>query len=87
MVRPFFYEIVLFLLPFLGYALWLFWRSVNPITRAAWQNAPFLRLLLAALVTTGVGLALVGHYQSAPAGSAYVPAHLENGKFVEPQMK
>jgi uncharacterized protein DUF6111 len=87
MVRPFLYELVLFFVPFLAYVLWLLWRRVDPTTRIAWENAPILRLLIAALISTALGLALVGHYNSAPAGSAYVPAHLENGRLVEPQMK
>jgi hypothetical protein len=40
------------------------------------------------LIATGDrGLALVGHFGGAPAGSHYVPAHMENGKLVEPAMK
>jgi hypothetical protein len=87
MVRPVLYETVLFLIPFVLYALWLLARQVNPAALASWQDAPILTLLLAALITTGIGLALVGHFGGAPAGSAYVPAHLENGKLVEPELR
>ena len=38
-------------------------------------------------MTTAIGLALVGHFGGAPAGSVYVPAHLEDGKLVGPAMK
>jgi hypothetical protein len=87
MVRPVLYETVLFLIPFILYAVWLLARRANPAALATWQDAPILILLLAALVTTGIGLALVGHFGGAPAGSVYVPVHLENGKLVEPELR
>ena len=48
MVRPFLYESVLFFLPFAIYALWLFFRRINPAALDAWRDAPILTLLLAA---------------------------------------
>jgi hypothetical protein len=91
MVRPLLYEVVLFLIPFFLYAVWLMGRRLNPVNRESWRegwrDAPLLALLLAAVVTTGIGLALVGHFGGAPAGSVYVPAHLENGKLVEPTLR
>lgn len=87
MVRPLFYEVMLFLLPFLAYAGWLLARRVNPATKEAWTQAPLLRLAFAAVVTTAIGLALVGHFGSSPAGTAYVPAHMENGKMVGPEFR
>ncbi|MDQ0473622.1 DUF6111 family protein [Labrys wisconsinensis] len=87
MARPLLYELLLFLIPFALYALWLAMKRINPMERRAWRNAPLLWLLLGALVTTGIGLGLVGHFGGAPAGSVYVPAHLENGKLVEPTMQ
>ena len=87
MVRPFLYETVLFFIPFAVYALWMASRRINPAALEAWRDAPILTLLIAALVTTGVGLALVGHFGGAPAGSAYVPAHLENGELIGPALK
>jgi hypothetical protein len=87
MVRPFLYETVLFLLPFAIYALWLVIRRVDVVDAETWRRAPILVLLLAALLTTGAGLALFGHFHAAPAGSVYVPAHVENGRLVEPELK
>jgi hypothetical protein len=87
MVRPFLYELMLFLLPFDVYALWLLARRKNPTELATWRQAPILALLFAALLTAGVGLALVGHFGGAPAGSRYVPAHMEDGKLVGPQWR
>jgi hypothetical protein len=85
MLRPFLYESVLFLLPFLVYAAWLVLQKRNPASLEGWTGAPIVLLLLLAALTTGVGLALVGHFGGAPAGSRYVPARLEDGKLIEPR--
>jgi hypothetical protein len=85
MLRPILYESVLFLLPFILYGLWLLARRRNPASLKGWEEAPILYLLVAAAITTAVGLALVGHFGGAPAGSRYVPARLENGVLIEPR--
>lgn len=87
MVRPVLYEAILFLLPFLAYALWLAWKRVNPATRQAWEEAPWLSLFVAALITTAVGLGLFSHFDGAPAGSTYTPAHMEDGRLVGPELR
>jgi hypothetical protein len=87
MARPILYEVLLFLVPFALYALWLATRNMNPARKESWRGAPLLWLLLGALVSTGIGLGLVGHFGGAPAGSTYVPAHMEDGKLVGPEMK
>jgi hypothetical protein len=87
MVRPLLYETVLFLLPFAVYALWLAARRVNPAELDTWRDAPLLALLVAALVTTAVGLGLLSHFGGAPAGSVYVPAHVEDGRLIGPQLR
>ncbi|MDQ0394702.1 DUF6111 family protein [Labrys monachus] len=85
MLRPFFYEFVLFLLPFLAYALYLHARRRNGFSLQGWERAPLLGLLALGVVCVGVGLALFAHFGGVPAGSAYVPAHMENGKLVQPE--
>jgi len=88
MWRPVFYEIILFLIPFALYAAWLVLRHrINPTRSSAWHDAPFIGLIVAALAVTALGMLAVGHLDKAPAGSAYVPAHLENGKLVPPELK
>jgi hypothetical protein len=39
-------------------------------------------LSLLAMVLTAVGFAMIAEYGGTPAGSTYVPAHLENGQLV-----
>jgi hypothetical protein len=85
MLRPILYESVLFLLPFIAYGLWLIMRRRDPTSLKGWEEAPILYLLIAAAITTAVGLALVGHLGGAPAGRRYVPARLENGVLIEPR--
>lgn len=88
MWRPIFYEVILFAIPFALYALWLFMRhGVDPTRRAAWRDAPFVALVVGALILTIAGMVAVGHLDKAPAGSAYQPARLENGKLVQPELK
>ena len=69
MLRPILYEALLFLLPFILYGVWLVVRRRNPTSLEGWEGAPILYLLVTAAVTTMVGLALVGHFGGAPAGS------------------
>ncbi len=87
MLRPFLYEIVLFALPFLVYALYRWIRSLRGFAQAGWETAPLLPLLTIAVVCVGMGLALFAHFGSVPAGSPYIPAHMENGRLVEPETR
>jgi hypothetical protein len=85
MLRPFLYEFMLFVLPFLAYAAYLLARKRNGFSLQGWERAPFLMLLALGVACVGVGLALFAHFGGVPAGSAYIPAHMENGKLIEPQ--
>lgn len=87
MFRPFLFEVVLFVLPFLAYALYLALRGKGGFSLQSWESAPLLRLLALAVVSVAIGLALFAHYGGAPAGSAYIPAHMENGKLVQPETR
>jgi hypothetical protein len=88
MWRPFVYQILLFLTPFILYGLWIFIRhGIDPTRLKAWRDAPYFILLAAALVVTGLGLYAVGHFDKAPAGSKYTPARLENGVLIPPELK
>lgn len=86
MFRPFLFEAVLFILPFLIYGIWLALRR-GGIGGLLWETAPLLRLIALGVVCVAAGLAVFAHYGGAPAGSAYVPAHMENGKLVQPETR
>ncbi|WP_413992594.1 DUF6111 family protein [Labrys okinawensis] len=87
MLRPFLFETVLFLLPFLAYSLYLLFRGRRGFSLGAWEEAPLLSLLVASVICVAAGLALFAHYGGAPAGSAYIPAHMEDGKLVQPETR
>jgi Family of unknown function (DUF6111) len=87
MLRPFLYEIVLFVLPSLIYAIFLLWRGRGHLGLDAWDRAPLLTLVTLGVASVGIGLALFAHFGGAPAGTPYVPAHMENGKLIEPETR
>ncbi|GAB4195974.1 MAG: hypothetical protein OHK0024_35650 [Thalassobaculales bacterium] len=76
------------LLPTLVYALW-FWaataRAPTPEAAPRLGDAPMV-----SLVATGLGLAMLALaaavlFDGAPAGSTYVPPHMDNGRLVPGQ--
>ena len=82
MIRPALTEIGIFLIPFAVYALFLIARRSGVLTQAAWPLHVLGRLLLGALLLVVVSFILLAHYSGAPPESTYIPAHIENGKFV-----
>ncbi len=86
MIRPVFTELALFLAPFVVYAIVPVGdprgcarsRRNWPLSRIAW-------LLIAALVLMIGSFVVLAHWSGAPPGSTYVPAHVEDGKFVPGQ--
>jgi len=85
MLRPFLYEFILFFLPFLAYTLVLLARGRDGFSLRSWEGAPILSLTAAGVVCVGIGLALFAHFGGEPAGTAYVPAHMEGGKLIAPR--
>ena len=82
MVRFAAFDIVLFLTPFAAYALWLL-AARRPVGPSAWETRTIGWLALAgALLTIAVLFAFI-HFDTAPPGGVYVPAHMENGRIVE----
>jgi Family of unknown function (DUF6111) len=80
-------EIALFLAPFVLYALFLWATRKGILHPDQWRPSVLVLLSLFAMVLTAVGFALIAEYGGAPAGSTYVPAHLEDGKLVPGTMK
>ena len=80
MIRAVIEELLLFLLPFAGFALWLAFRRRSPLARANWDGN------VSWLVIAGLGLAIVGLLATALLTprkmGAYVPARMENGQLV-----
>jgi hypothetical protein len=82
MIRPAFTEIGIFLIPFAVYALFLFATRSGLLVQASWPVHIIARLALGSLVLVVISFVLLAHFSGGAPNSTYVPAHLENGKFV-----
>jgi hypothetical protein len=82
MIRPAVTEIVLFLTPFVIYALFLAVTQAGVLQSKAWTSPRLAALLIASLVLVVASFVALAQFSGAPPGSTYVPAHIEHGKFV-----
>ncbi len=82
MIRPVLTEIGIFLIPFAVYALFLAATRSGLFVQSSWPVTIVARLVLVALVLVIAGLIGFAHYSGGGPDSTYVPAHIENGKFV-----
>jgi hypothetical protein len=82
MIRPALTEIGIFLIPFAVYALFLIATRSGLLVQASWPLHIIGKLVLGALLLVIVSFILLAHFSGAPPNSTYVPAHVENGKFV-----
>jgi Family of unknown function (DUF6111) len=82
MIRQFATEIALFLSPFAAYALFLWATKTGVLDVSAWSPPRLTGLTVAALMLVIAGFMVLAQFSGAPPGSTYVPAHLENGRFV-----
>jgi hypothetical protein len=82
MIRPVLTEVILFLLPFVLYAVFLWATKAGVLDVGSWPLARVLTLAIIALVLVVGSFIFFAHFSGAPPGSTYVPAHIENGKFV-----
>ena len=87
MIRPILTELALFLAPFAAYALFLWATRAGVLDGKSWP-LPTLGWLTGAALALMIGsFALIAQFSGAPPRSTYVPAHMENGKFVPGTMK
>jgi hypothetical protein len=82
MIRPILLELLLFLTPFAGYAFLLWAKSHGVFDPESWPLRTVVGLTIAALVLMGASAVITAQLSGAPPGSTYVPAHVENGRFV-----
>jgi Family of unknown function (DUF6111) len=82
MIRPAFTEIGIFLIPFAVYALFLIASRSGLLVQSSWPVHIIGRLALGSLLLVIVSFILLAHFSGAAPNSTYVPAHIENGKFV-----
>jgi len=82
MIRPVFTELALFLVPFAVYAVFLWATRANVFEPESWPLPRIITLTIIALVLMIGSFVVLAQFGGAPARSTYVPAHIENGKFV-----
>jgi hypothetical protein len=82
MIRPLLTESVLFLAPFAAYALFLWATRAGVLDPGSWPMTTLGWLVAAALALMVVSFMMIAPFSDSPAGSTYVPAHIENGRFV-----
>ena len=85
MIRPVLTEIALFAAPFVIYALFLWVTKTSMLDRAWWSVRTVLTLTIVALLLMIGSFIYLGHFTGMPQGT-YVPAHVEDGKFVPGQV-
>jgi Family of unknown function (DUF6111) len=82
MIRPVLTEVGIFLIPFALYALFLVASRSGLMVQTSWPLHVVARLVLGSLLLVIVSFLLLAHFSGAPPDSTYIPAHIENGKFV-----
>jgi hypothetical protein len=82
MIRPVFTEIALFVTPFAIYAAFLIATRAGVLDPEAWPLRRVAGLVVISLILVVGSFVLLAQFGGAPPGSTYVPAHVEDGKFV-----
>ena len=82
MIRPVLTEVGIFLIPFVIYALFLVVTRSGVLAQSSWPTHMVAKLVLGSLLLVVVSFVLLAHFSGAPPDSTYVPAHIENGKFI-----
>jgi hypothetical protein len=82
MVRPVLTELLLFLTPFALYALFLWATKAGALDPRHWPLSRIITLAIIACAMILGSFLYFANFTGAPPGSKYVPAHVEDGKFV-----
>ena len=82
MIRPVLTEIGIFLIPFGVYVLFLVATRTAITAPSSWPIRLVARLVLGSLLLVIASFVLLAHFSGAPPRSTYVPAHIDDGKFV-----
>jgi hypothetical protein len=80
-------EISLFLAPFVLYAVFLWATKAGVMHPDSWPISHIAWLAIAALLLVVGSFIYFSHFTGSPPGSTYIPAHMENGKFVPGQTR
>jgi hypothetical protein len=87
MIRPILTQLALFVAPFAAYAAFLWATRAGVFHPASWPLATVAWLSVAATILVAGSFIMLASFSGVPAGSAYVPAHMENGRLVPGQAR
>jgi hypothetical protein len=87
MIRPVLTELLLFLTPFAVYALFLYGTRAGVLQVESWPAKTVGWLTAAAVLLMASGFVVLGLMDRQPAGSTYVPPHMEDGKLIPGHFK
>jgi hypothetical protein len=87
MIRTGLTEVILFLLPFVLYAIYLVATRADVLHPGSWPLGHLAWLAGAALLLVVGSFIYFANYTGAPVGSVYEPAHMEDGKFVPQRIR
>lgn len=87
MIRISFTEIVLFALPFVLYVVFLWATRAGVMDPESWPKSRLVTLAIVSFLLVIGSFVYFANYTGAPPGSTYVPAHIEDGKFVPGQVR
>lgn len=82
MIRPILTELFLFVMPFALYVAFLWAIKADILHPDSWPVSRIAGLTIVALVLMAASFFYFAEYSGAPVGSTYIPAHIEDGKFV-----
>jgi len=82
MIRPVFTELLLFLTPFVLYAVFVWATKTEFLHPDHWPVSRIITLAMVALLLVLGSFLYFANYTGVPVGSVYEPAHMEDGKFV-----
>jgi hypothetical protein len=82
MIRPLLTELGLFITPFVAYAIFLWATRAGVLDPEHWPMRTVAGLTVSALALVAVGSFVLAQWSGAPPRSTYVPAHMEDGRFV-----
>jgi Family of unknown function (DUF6111) len=82
MIRPVLTEVGIFLIPFAVYALFLIATRSGVMSSSSWPGHLLAKLVLGSLLLVVISFVLLAHFSGAAPNSTYIPAHIDNGKFV-----
>ena len=82
MIRPAFTEVLIFLTPFAAYVMFLLATRSGLLMQTSWPLHVIAKLLVGSLLLVIVSFVLLAQFSGASPHSTYIPAHIEDGKFV-----